>query len=247
MKTFRPSAILAILDRSCDHFTFPMMDNGYVYPAATRLTLYRSPDDWAMVIEEFGFSPRAGLPDTTIQTYASRLHRRDRAEDYVSREAYQNYLKNNPHNEHRSAFPIRKGDWQHPDESEYVTDGAKQVRVRGTAVPLPRLAEYAKHGIVLEDTPRVCVFELCRYLAAVERERVLATPKERRVSVLPEMKQLLALDEWHHPDLVNDERPGESETFWHLAKVLSTGDVSEYHSTTPPNTHWRNWPEGGTL
>jgi hypothetical protein len=47
--------ILQILDECCDNFTFPMLDNGYVYPAATRLSLYRTPEDWAMVIEVFGY------------------------------------------------------------------------------------------------------------------------------------------------------------------------------------------------
>jgi hypothetical protein len=56
--TFDPDAILSILDRCCDAFTFPMMDNGSIYLAAARLSLYRSRIDWAMVIEVFGFSPR---------------------------------------------------------------------------------------------------------------------------------------------------------------------------------------------
>jgi hypothetical protein len=61
-----------------------MLDNGYVYLAATRLSLYRSATDWAIVIEVFGFSPRAGLPDTHIYTFASRLHDRDPPEGYFT-------------------------------------------------------------------------------------------------------------------------------------------------------------------
>jgi len=38
---FDPEEILSILDDCCDAFTFPMLDNGYVYLAATRLSLYR--------------------------------------------------------------------------------------------------------------------------------------------------------------------------------------------------------------
>jgi hypothetical protein len=52
--------ILAVLDGCFDSFTFPMLDNGYVYLAATRLSAYRSESDWAIAIEVFGFSPRAG-------------------------------------------------------------------------------------------------------------------------------------------------------------------------------------------
>lgn len=112
---------------------------------------------------------------------------------------------------------------------------------------LPRVEEYARHGIELEQAPRVQVFELCRYLAKIARENVLATESERRVSVFPEMEQLLQLEEWHHPDLVEGQRPGDSETFQQLAEVLATGDVSRYRPSRPPNTHWRNWPGGGRL
>jgi len=34
--------ILSVLDRCCDAFSFPMLDNGYFYLAATRLSLYRT-------------------------------------------------------------------------------------------------------------------------------------------------------------------------------------------------------------
>lgn len=246
--TFDPERVLSILDRCCESFTFPMLDNGYVYLAATRLSLYRSATDWAMAIEVFGFSPRAGLPDTAIQTFASRLRDRNPPERYVNREAYERYLANNPHNEYRSVFPVHEGPWQDAEDLEYVTPGATAVTVRNETISLPSVADYGRHGIELEQAPRVQVFELCRYLADVARDRVLATPRERRVSVLPEMEQILQLEEWNHPDVVDEEeRPSRSETFQQLARVLSTGDVRLYQPSQPPNTHWQHWPDGGRL
>lgn len=245
---FDPEEILSILDRCCDAFTFPMLDNGYVYLAATRLSLYRSPTDWAMVIEVFGFSPRAGLPDTAIQTFASRLHDRNPSEHYVSRLAYESYLVNNPHNEFRSVYPVNEGPWQDTEDEEFVAPDANVIVVRDQTIALPSIADYARHGIELEQAPRVHVFELCRYLAGIAREQVLATPEERRLSILPEMDQVLQLEEWHHPNVVYDEeRPSGSETFQQLARVLATGDMGLYRPSQPPNTDWRNWPEGGRL
>ncbi|HYH67290.1 MAG TPA: hypothetical protein VD866_21515 [Urbifossiella sp.] len=239
--------ILAILDRCSDSYTFPMLDNGYVYLAATRLSLYRSAADWALAIEVFGYSFRNGIPDTYIQTFASCLHNRDTPENYVSRAAYEQYLVNKPNNDYRTVYPIEEGSWLDPDDGMSVVEGAGHVVLRGQAVPLPPVDEYARHGIDLEAKPRVQVFELCRYLAAVSRDQVLATPDERRVSVRPEMELLLQLEEWHHPDLVVGERPSGSETFQQLARVLGTGDVTHYRPMRPPNTHWRHWPEGGRL
>jgi hypothetical protein len=238
--------ILSVLDCCCDAFTFPMLDNGHVYLAGTRLSLYRSLDDWAMVIEVFGFSPRSGLPDTHIHTFASNLHDRDAPERYVSLEAYDNYLANNPNNDSRFVYPVGAGPWQDAKNDELVAEEAREVVVRDRTLPLPSRDVYEQHDIELER-PRVQVFELCRLLAEVARESVLATQQERRVSVLPSMVQILQLEDWHHPDVVDDDRPSRSETFQQLARVLTTGDVEGYRSSQAPNTHWRNWPDGGRL
>lgn len=239
--------ILAILDRCCDVFTFPMLDNGYAYLAATRLSLFRTAEDWAMVIEVFGFSPRSGLPDTHIYTFASTLYNRDTPEKYRTREGYDSYLVKNPNNDSRFVFPIDQGDWQDDQNDEFVADEASEFDLRGQKQPIPALEEYAQRGITIE-APRVHVFELCRFVADTARDSVLATSQERRLSVLPAMAQILQLEDWHHPDVAKDEdRPSKSETFQQLAQVLATWNAGLYKPSRPPNTHWRNWPEGGQL
>ncbi len=241
------SQILDVLDSCCETFTFPMLDNGYVYLAATRLSLHRSPTYWALVIEIFGFSPRGGLPDVHVHTFGSRLHNRNEAAAYVTAEAYQNYLRTNPHNESRFFFPVGEGPWQDPDSSEYVTEGATEVPLRDGIVTVPSAADLRTHGIELEEPPRVQTFELCRFLAAVHCTAVLATPVERRVSVPPDLRELMTLEEWKHPDVADDERPSESETFQQLADVLASDEASRYRPSAGANTHWSNWREGGTL
>lgn len=237
--------VLSILDRCCDASTFPMLDNGYVYLAATRLSLYRSREDWAMVIEVFGFSPRSGLPDTHIHTFASTIAKRNPAQDYVSREAYERYLANNPNNESHFVFPIEEGDWL---EGEVVAAIATGLTLRGRSIPMPGHAAFERAGVGLERPPDVQVQELCRVLAHEARDAVLATPDECRLNVPDELQPLLKLDEWAHPDVAQQtERPSRSETFQQLAQVLVSGDISEYRPTQPPNTHWRHWPMGGML
>ena len=240
--------ILAVLDACCDTYTFPMLDNGYVYLAATRMSLYRAPADWALVIEIFGFSPRAGLPDTQVATFGSRLHARDPVESYANPEAHARYLQNNPYNQARYVFPLEEGAWQDAETPELVAEDAESLLVRGQPLRLPGREAYAQLGIALEEPPRIAVFELCRYLAAVARDQVLASASERRVSVPPDMAEILRLEEWHHPDVVDDSvRPSGSRTFQQLAQVLATGDVGAYRPLDPPNTHWKHWPDGGTL
>jgi len=239
--------ILEILDDCCGTFAFPMLDDGNVYLAAARLSLYRSQQDWALAFEIFGFSPRVGRPDVSVHTFASRLRNRDKPDKYPKRAAHDAYLRDNPHNDVRTFFPIVDDDWQDDEDPELVSGDAMQVTIRDRTIELPPEREYEKHGILLEERPRIRVYELCRYLAVVDLQGVLATPKERRVSVFPEMKELLVLKQWNHPDIGEDVRPSASQTFQQLARVLESGDVSLYRPKEQPNTHWSHWPAGGTL
>jgi len=183
--------ILAVLDSCCDNFTFPMLDNGYVYLAATRLSLYRTAEEWAIVIEVFGYSPRSWLPDTCIYTFASTISDRDIPKGYGPNEI-SNLLALNPNNDMRFVFPIEPGDWQ--DDSDFlVAERATEITVRGQRQLLPSLEQYVLRGITLENSPRVQDFELCRFLADDIRDLVLASEDERRMSIMPTMVQILQL------------------------------------------------------
>jgi len=220
----------------------------FEYLAATRLSAYRSASDWAIAIEVFGFSPRAGLPDVHVYTFGSRLLRDKGPADYVSREAFDKYLAANPHNESRFFCPISEGSWQDPETDEVLAEDATVVPVRDQPVDVPRTSELEKYGIDVIEPPRVQTFELCRFLAGAHRDAVLATPAERRASVPLDVPEFLVLDEWNHPNVVEDtERPSGSQTFQQLAHALVTGDASDYSPSLPPNTHWSLWPDGGTL
>lgn len=237
--------IVDILDRCTANNDFPVLDHPYVFLAASRLSLYRSAEDWALVVETFGYNPRAGDPYVCVWTAASRLHARNPSENYVSEAAFANYLRSHPHDDARFFHPI-DGEWI--GEMECVNPAADHLVLRGERITLPSRADYREYGIGLAAPGEVRVFELCRWLAATHREGVLADPIERRCSVRPEMALMLSLDEWHHPRVMGfPERPGNTETFRQLADVLATGDVGHYRPSQPPNNHWSNWPAGGSL
>jgi hypothetical protein len=54
--------ILSVLDRCCDAFTFPMLDNGYVYLAAKRLDRYSCEAREKWRTEEGGLTIRSSGP-----------------------------------------------------------------------------------------------------------------------------------------------------------------------------------------
>ncbi|MEM7260644.1 MAG: hypothetical protein AAF488_01545 [Planctomycetota bacterium] len=240
--------ILDVLDSCCEQFTFPMLDNGYVYLAATRLSAFRSAKGWHLSIEVFGFSPRAGSPDVHVYNFGSGLQNRKTAENFVTQEAYENNRHANPHNDSQFFYPIPDEDWIDEEDGERVDSSARELVVRDQAVRIPKAEEYEALGIPLEDPPQVAVFELCRAIAGRHRNLVLATDSERRLMVPDDAKELLVLEEWNHPDVVDsNNKPSENETFRQIAKVLAEGDARVYSPTEPPNTHWSHWPEGGQL
>lgn len=236
--------ILDVLDACAEQFTFPVLDNGYVYLAATRMSVYRSNDDWAIVIEVFGFSPRSGSPDVQIYTYSSKLRGRNTRSSYVIDDTYKKYLDSNPFNESRFIYPVENSDWQDEEDGEFVKSGV--CLLRGSEVIIPEASAYKEVGIELAEK-RPLTFEFCRLLSDKYRDQVLCTEAERRISVSPELELLLRLDEWNHPDVSGGELPSASQTFNQLAEVIVAGDVELYKPTRKQNTHWKNWPESGAL
>jgi len=237
--------VLEVLDNCAEAFTFPILDNGYVYLAASKLTAYHADEDWALVIEIFGFSPRAGDPDLAIHTFGSKLRNRKTKDDYFSEQAYENYLKNNQFNAYKSFFPFDGGSWVNPEDNETAIPKGS-VNLRGKTYELPNTANYEQQGITLENE-NPWVHELCRYISSVNRDAVLATNVERRYNVPIHLEEVLSLDDWFHPDLVDGQKPSEVESFQQISKVLETGDASQYKPTLKGNTYWKNWPDGGTL
>lgn len=53
--------------------------------------------------------------------------------------------------------------------------------------------------------------------------------------------------ESHNHDQWQDNRPSSYETWQLLARVIVAGDASVYQPTLTPNTHWKFWPESGSL
>jgi len=232
-----PEEILAQLDRSAEQFTFPALDNGYIYPADARLSIYRNTQDWLMIIEHLGaYTPRVCGYDTfqnCLHIYGSDLHR-------PAGTASEDFL-----------YPIEAcpDDPLFPDEYEwFVKNNPRCVMVRGNRIKLDLSpAALTAKGIVLLDPPQIDPVAVLRSLLPEHREQLLASELELDQRNKHKLPLFLRLAEWHHPDVTGDATPSASETFQMLAAAISSGNTQHYRPTKPPNTHWRNWPEGGTL
>ncbi|MGC4859541.1 DUF7003 family protein [Micromonospora sp. DT41] len=100
--------------------------------------------------------------------------------------------------------------------------------------------------ITVAAEPGEELVDVLRRLVPDHRELLLADEVELRRRIPADLPEIVRLDLWHHPDPLQAP-PSESTTFRQLAEVLATGDVTRYAPDLPPNTHWSNWPESGSL
>ena len=234
--SFTKDEILQQLDACTRNFTFPMLDNGYIYLADVRLSLFCDQARWAMVIEVVGYNYRAGGHDGIHNC----LH------------CYGNCLRRPPGTANEDFLSVSEDGLDCPtfvnEFDSVVREDARTIRLRDQDVPIAFTYDMlTENGIELAEPPEIMAADLLRWLVLEHRELLLATEQELRERIPEDLPLILQLNEWYHPDVVNDELPSVHETFRMLADVLVTGDSSHYRPTNASNTHWRNWPDSGSL
>lgn len=228
--------ILKQLDRRAKEFDFPILDNGYVYPADTRMSVYAAQRHWAIIVEVLGYNPRAWQTDG----FDDCLY------------CFGNFLVNRSDNKNMYfLFPISDGNSAPlfaENEPEFISPLANDLRVRDRLIPITRdPVVYSQNGIILVNPPSLQAFELLRLLSITHRESLLATEDELQGRLNGDIPLLLRLSEWHHPDILSGEKPSQNETFALIAEAIDKLDSSIYQPLKLPNTHWSNWPGGGSL
>jgi hypothetical protein len=230
------SAILEQLDQCNSTYIFPMLDNGYVYPAGTKLSAYRDEKRWVIVIEVIGFSYRGGGHNGI----SNCLHVYGNCLAYPAGTANENFITLTDNASGSNTFD--------DEEQFYLNPKCSSFSLRDRTLPVIHDREkYLSSGIQLEDETRVNAFEFLRLLDLLYHEKLVATEVELRERIPIDIPKILEIHEWFHPDVINYELPSENETFKQIAKVLETGDIEFYSPTLQPNTHWTNWPDGGRL
>jgi hypothetical protein len=224
--------ILQELDAGATDFYFPMLDNGFIYSGGVRLTAFRDDRRWAIVIETLGFHYKVGFPEglsTDVAVFGNGLA--------ASRPEYPS-----------QAITCEQYDRPKDQFIGFAPPDLKEVFVRGVRVHVPRqTSSYQAKGIDVKSVQELEGQHVLRVLLPECRDLLLTPEEELRRYVAPDLPFFLRLSEWYHPDLANGELPSASSTFCLLAKALVSGDPNRYRPPLPPNTDWRNWPEGGAL
>lgn len=228
--------ILTQLDRCAEDFTFPMLDNGYIYPIHSKLSAYRDEKRWVLIIEVIGFNYRGGGHNGIDNC----LH------------IFGNCIKSNPGTDNANFLSITNNGSDFPtfDEAyeESLNPAAKTMALRDKEILINHDREfYLNKGIELAESGKIMVWEFLRGLEPEFNKDFEATEEEIRERIPKDLPKIIELTEWHHPDCADSELPSNNETFQQIAKVLATGQKDFYRPTNPVNNHWKHWPDGGTL
>lgn len=232
---YTQSQILSQLDTCAADYTFPMLDNGYVYLVDVRLSAYRTERYWALIIEHIGADYRAGGVFNTPYCFGNC------------------FVQTPGPSDTNSIAILSESFYNAPAEDEDFWDirsETGEIEVRGNPVSYDVSPEaLQQHGIGEDqrDGAEVTIVELMRTLVPQHHALWLATEAELNQVVEADVPLILRLDEWHHPDLAEGEMPSTNEAFQMIADVLVSGNVDRYKPSLPPNTHWSNWLESGTL
>jgi len=233
---FTAADILMQLDTYASQFEYPVLDNGNVYHIDCRLSVYGDKERWVLLFDIIGYNYRFGGHNglyNCLYFYGNCLPFTPGTHNF-------NFMTMTDDREGMPAFG--------PDFRETLHPEATAILLNGEETPvLHDPAYYAARGVTLAKAPAISVWEFARAFVPEHRAGFLALEEEIRDRIPKDLPLLLRLDEWYHNDLSGEELPSAVETFRQIANVLETGDVSFYQPTKTPNTHWKNWPMGGTL
>jgi hypothetical protein len=224
---FTASQILRQLDRSARAFEFPVLDNAEFRLADVRLTAFRSPSEWLIVFEEIALLVEQTFVNT-VSAYGNKIVRpgAQLSIDTLITPASGHPLWDDEGNfrPNLREFTIAiDGQPRHftPSREDYVRAGIGAAAGDPDAAKMLRLLTVLVPGELFVSDARL--LDLCGRADA-------------------SLRRFLQLDDWHHPDVADEELPSDSICLRNLAEALAEDDADSYACPEEQfNTHWSNW------
>ena len=185
--------ILNALDHSNDGYycDFIPLNHPYSYLIDTRLNVFRSETEWAILAEILGYNPRGGRIELNIFYYGNCL---------INLEKY-----NNRDTNYYNAAPIDEDSFRAATADGLLNTEADILLVRETHLALSHnKGDYERAGIDLAELEpdRIGMEEVGRLLITQNQEAFRATDAELYKSIPKHLEKLLVLDQWCHKDFV---------------------------------------------
>ncbi|MEO8403406.1 MAG: hypothetical protein ABI480_02385 [Chitinophagaceae bacterium] len=258
-------------------FNFISLSHPYVYLIDCRINVFRdSFGKWAIVSEVLGYNPRGESIRLEIRYFGNCLVNLEvengQTYNYYNVEPIDwdsfNETIENERLKPDAAFWLVRG-VQIPlshNKQDYVDDGIKLREYKPDEISaeevgrliiqqdrhLFRATDAELNKSIPDGLDKILVIdewyhkEFSQSKSAFEKKEMLSRFDLSNEFIKQMIQQDLELKANHNKELWND-RPGSYETWQQIAEVIVTGDPSRYKPTVAPNSHWKNWPEGGTM
>jgi hypothetical protein len=225
---FSADEVLQILDEGAKTYDFPVLDNDYFYFGKEKLILFRSSNEWLIVFQELSYSIKAGSFVTKVTAFGNKLNENGTL-----------LIKETISEEFNTEMFDADGNFTlNPLHFKVVINGVDREFI-------PIRNDYQKIGIDIEDDQMPNEAKIIRYLSYIIPNDLFFSNDElleicgRKDS---NIRVFMELEDWSHPDLINDELPSENLCFQSIAKALEENDKNLYNCPKEEyNTHWSNW------
>lgn len=215
----------------------PMLDNGYYYHADQQLKIYRSGKDWIMILQVIQYHNHCFSTDgitTIVYQYGNLLD----IEDTFTDDSFHFPIP-------EQASEVFLDDAE--DYSSFLNPEISSIHLGSVQIPLEHNSDrYAERGITLESKNKIRPWEVLRYITP-EYSKYLWISQEQ-LNVESRFKEEITLSRWEHPDGFETSL-SDMKCFQYIAECLAENKPfqKELIETKESNTHWSNWPMGGTF
>lgn len=210
---------LKMLDKFADRYDFPVLDNENMPMVACKVSLYADKSEWILFFEIISCTANA---ENNVYVFGSHIKEPGLQ---ISLDAYvtitmddeDDYLQDLLQYEKRSDLSIYVNHHKlSVDLSEGIIENINKPEGNPSNLLLVR--------VIYEQNPNHFWLAKKELFDSVERK---------------ELPLVFEATEWEHPDIVNGEKPSDSEFFKALAKRLDDEDMET--TTGRVNTDWLNW------
>jgi hypothetical protein len=220
------------------------LEHGYCNTAGNRIHLYADYDRWAVVFEKCGYNNRGGSADIELNYVGNCTI--DIISEHDGSRSNTNYIELISGEEYENVSCLADDE---VDTFELLSAEAEDILVHGQKVKIERdISKYLALGIQPReyDNPKglISYEDIVRYLHDTNASLVSASEEEIKRYVPFDLPKLMKIDHFHFESVYNEVSPSNQETYQLIAKVLATGDKSEWKPTLESNNHWRNWESG---
>ena len=226
--TISAGDILKTLDEGADTYDFPTLNNIYFYFGKIKIAIFRNANEWLLIFQELSFFIKSKKFVNTVYVFGNTIE--------GTRIQFINQILFESADD--KMFDYFFNLLLNPLDFQVVIKGDEK-----RFTPTPK--EYQDIGIDIEDEKMPVEAKIIRYLTNKIPELLffnhdeLLEMCEKKDSNL---KLFMELDDWYHPDLVDDELPSDSPCFVSLAEAIEKNDSTIYRCPEDSyNIHWSNW------